>query len=219
MTTRVDWTIKAWAYSQNIYQAITQLDFIQELVNGTLPKCIFTNYIEQDALYLKEYGEVLLEISKQLVDDSHREHFQTFALDTVAVEKVLHSQYVQNLSVRNEASPSNMLYTSFLWKQIASGKIHLALAAVLPCFWIYKEVGDYILAQEPSKDNPYQDWIDTYGGEAFAQSVEIAKGICNEIAAQCTDEEQQEMLDAYRFCSKMEWLFWQSAYEMDRWRI
>jgi hypothetical protein len=38
---------------------------------------------------------------------------------------------------------------------------------VLPCYWIYWEVGKELL-RRGSPDSRYQRWIDTYGGEEFA---------------------------------------------------
>ncbi|MFV0554058.1 MAG: thiaminase II [Mangrovibacterium sp.] len=213
------WSKKAWQYSEDIYQQITQLDFIKELTRGTLPKEKFQFYIAQDALYLKEYGAILAEIATRLSKAEHQAAFANFASSTVSVEQVLHAQYIDLFSQQKEASPSNLLYTSFLWAQLAKGDIHQIVAAVLPCFWIYKEVGDYILAQKQVPDNPYQDWINTYGGEEFANSVRCTISICNEVAAQCSEKQQEEMLDAYRCCCKMEWLFWQSAYEQEKWRV
>ena len=92
-------------------------------------------------------------------------------------------------------------------------------AAVLPCFWIYKEVGDYILAHQTKENNPYQTWIDMYAGDEFAKSVERAIRICDELAEKCTEEQQNAMTEAFITCSKMEWMFWDSAYQLEQWKI
>ena len=44
------------------------------------------------------------------------------------------------------------------------------LAALLPCFWIYAEVGRDIHARAAAA-NPYRAWIDTYAGEEFHAAV------------------------------------------------
>lgn len=95
----------------------------------------------------------------------------------------------------------------------------MAVAAVLPCFTIYKEVGDYILKHQSKGENPYQDWIDTYGGEDFAKAVELAENIADELAAGASEESRAKMTEAYLMASKMEWMFWDSAYRMEAWPV
>src|SRR5215468_4549744 len=43
--------------------------------------------------------------------------------------------------------------------------------AVLPCYWIYWEVGKE-LQRRGSPDARYQRWIDMYGSDAFGQTVQ-----------------------------------------------
>ena len=120
---------------------------------------------------------------------------------------------------RLKPSPACLLYTSYLWRQLAIAPIEVSVAAVLPCFWIYKAVGDYILANQTNEENPYQTWINTYGGDDFSRSVSRAIEICDELAESCTESRQKEMLEAFVVCSKMEYLFWDSAHNLEQWKI
>lgn len=120
---------------------------------------------------------------------------------------------------RLKPSPVCLLYTSYLWRQLANAPIEVSVAAVLPCFWIYKAVGDYILANQTNEENPYQTWINTYGGDDFSRSVSRAIEICDELAESCTESRQKEMLEAFVVCSKMEYLFWDSAHNLEQWKI
>lgn len=214
------WSEKTWIESKPIYDEILELPFIKELMNGSLSKDKFIFYIQQDALYLADYGRILAAIGARLRKQEHIEAFLHYAGDSVAVEKALHESFLRDQKLsKTEASPSCLLYTSYLFKQLEDSPIEVALAAVLPCFWIYKEVGDYILENQNKKDNPYQSWIDTYGGEAFEQSVKEAIEICDEFAEQCTEQQQKAMTEAYKMCSKFEWMFWDSAYRMEQWPV
>lgn len=211
------WSDEAWKAIEPVYTKIKELPFIKELMDGTLDNKKFIFYIQQDALYLADYGKVLTAIASKLSKPDHIEAFIHFAGESVAVEKILHESFINELDKEKniEASPSCLLYTSFLMKQLTNSPIEVALAAVLPCFWIYKEVGDYILANQTKGENPYQSWIDTYGGEDFAASVEKAILICNEVADLCTDVQRKAMTEAFVMCSKMEWMFWDSAYKQE----
>lgn len=214
------WSEQAWIATKPVYDKILELPFIKELMNGRLAKEQFIFYIKQDAIYLAEYGKILTGIASRLNNPRHIAAFVNFAGDSISVEQALHESFIREVKGENsEASPTCLLYTSYLHKQLASAPIEVALAAVLPCFWIYKEVGDYILANQTKGNNPYQSWIDTYGGEDFERSVSTAISICDEVAAQCTECQQQAMTKAFVICSKLEWMFWDSAYKQEKWII
>lgn len=215
------WSEYAWQSISDIYSKILKLPFITELMNGTLSKDKFHFYIQQDAIYLADFGKVLAGIAYKSPNTSHAKAFLGFANDTISVEQVLHESFLReiNNSYKPEASPSCLLYTSFMHKQFANASLEVAMASVLPCFWIYKEVGDYILANQIESANPYQEWIDTYGGHEYGKAVESAISICNELASYCTQEQRKDMTDAFKMCSKMEWMFWESAYRQEKWSV
>lgn len=214
------WSEQAWNAAKPIYDKILELPFIKELMNGKLTKEQFIFYIKQDAIYLAEYGKILTGIASRLDNANHIAAFIEFASDSINVEQALHESFMHEIKDGNsEASPTCLLYTSFLHKQLANAPIEVALAAVLPCFWIYKEVSDYILTHQVEGDNPYQSWINTYGGEDFDRSVFTAISICDAVAAQCTESQQQAMIGAFSISSKLEWMFWDSAYKQEKWTI
>ena len=214
------WSKEAWNAALPVYQKILELPFLQELMDGTLPREKFIFYIQQDAIYLSEYGKVLTGIASKLSDLKYIESFIKFAGDSISVENVLHESFIHELKdTPIEASPGCLLYTSYLLRQLAIAPIEVIVAAVLPCFWIYKEVGDYILKHQTKGNNPYQDWINTYGGEDFEKSVKTAIDICDQLAEKCTPEQCQSMTEAFIMCSKLEWMFWDSAYNTEQWKI
>lgn len=215
------WSEQAWNAAKPVYDKILIHPFIQGLIDGTLDKEKFTFYIQQDALYLAQYGKLLTAIASRLTKVEHIEAFILFAGDTMAVEKSLHQSFMRDIKSTSgpEPAPGCTLYTSYLLRQMALAPVEVVAAAVLPCFWIYKEVGDYILANQVKGENPYQEWIDTYGGEGFEKSVRLAISICDELAEKCTAEQRQAMTDAYVMCSKLEWMFWDSAWRLEKWPV
>jgi len=239
------WSEKAWEAITPVYEGILSLPFIQELMNGTLDKEKFAFYIQQDALYLMDYGKALTGLATRLTKTAHIEAFIGFAGDCLFVEKMMHDVFRAELGcladkktvemglaasdfverekstgeeIRIKASPTCLLYTSYLYSQFNAPTEVLA-AAVLPCFWIYMEVGKFILANQNKDNNPFQAWIDTYVGEEFEKSVAKAVRICDELAEKCTQEQQDAMTEAFVTCSKMEWMFWDSAYRLEQWGI
>lgn len=68
------------------------------------------------------------------------------------------------------AGPTNMLYTSYLLRIAYDRPYYEGVAAVLPCAWIYNEVGNY-LKSRGSPNPQYAKWISTYGGEEFSKTT------------------------------------------------
>ena len=215
------WSEHAWKTAEPVYRQILNLDFVRGLIDGTLSREKFLFYIRQDAEYLVGFGKALAGIAARLDNVEHSQAFLIFAGECMAVERSLHESYLgsEKLPAKLEPSPTCLLYTSYILKQVYSAPLEVAMAAVLPCFWVYKEVGDYILTKQNKNGNPYQAWIDTYGGDEFATAVQKAINICDEVATSCSNTVRQAMTEAYVLCTKMEWMFWDSAWKLETWPV
>ncbi|GJM62919.1 thiaminase II [Persicobacter diffluens] len=203
-----------------ILEQIKQHPFIKELMAGTLSEEVFLFYINQDALYLSEYKKVLATIGVKCAEEDETQFFLDAATGIIHVEDALHQLFLKDKPLTKEPSPTCELYTSYLARMVNTSSVEEGLAAVLPCFTIYKLIGDYILAhQTNTEDNPYQNWINTYGGEAFAESVRKAVAITDRYAAAASEEVVRRMDMAFEKASKLEWMFWDSAYQKEAWKI
>lgn len=215
-----NWYTLINSQTNSILQQIKDHPFIVELMNGTLPKETFYFYIHQDALYLAEYKKVLAQVGVLCNNEKHTQFFLDAATGIIHVEDALHQHFLKDQAAVKELSPTCELYTSYLSKMANTRSLEEALAAVLPCFTIYKEVGDFILENQTNADNnPYQDWINTYGGEEFAHSVQQAIAITIHYAAAVPTEKIERMNHAFRRASQLEWMFWDSAYQHEKWKV
>ena len=217
----MSWTETAWNKGNKIYEQIISMPFNQELAKGTLELEQFKFYIAQDSLYLADFGRALSIIAARAHHTDHMLEFIRFAEGAVVVEKALHASYFKQFGVSEgiPASPSCQLYTQYLLNKAALDQVEVAMAAVLPCFWIYKRVGDHIFQNQTAQDNPYQEWINTYAGEEFGGIVERAIRICDEVAQSCSPSQREAMTEAYLMASKLEWMFWDSAYRLEEWPV
>ncbi|MEM9362290.1 MAG: thiaminase II [Bacteroidota bacterium] len=204
----------------HILDQIKAHPFIEDLMAGTLPKEVFHFYINQDAIYLAEYKKVLTQIGIKCIEENDTQFFLESATGILHVENALHQNFLDQEARTDSASPTCELYISYLSRIAYTKPLEEGLAAVLPCFTIYQQVGDYILANQSNKnDNPYQDWINTYGGEAFANSVKSAIEITEKHATKASPERVNKMNKAFEKASKLEWMFWDSAYKQESWNI
>ncbi|MEX2568636.1 MAG: TenA family protein [Cyclobacteriaceae bacterium] len=216
------WSEKALKRINPLYRQILQLPFNQELMLGVLPLEKFRFYLAQDAYYLVEFGKTLSTISGRMKTPEGVLAFAEFARGAIVVEKALHENFFLDFGLPNSYSPSPscLLYTNYIRNQAAYENLATAMAAVLPCFCIYKKVGDHIYAhQNKVAKNPYQRWIETYSGEEFGSSVQKAITITNELALIAGTHGRDAMFEAFEMASKLEWLFWESAYNMEKWKV
>lgn len=213
------WSELTWKQCEDRYQSILTMPFVAELANGTLPKEKFQFYMTQDSLYLEHFGRALALIAARAHDITHTLKYLKYAETAIVVENLLHESYFKDfgLTEKGEIQPACHHYIHFLKSTAALESVEIAMAAVLPCFWIYKKVGDHIYNHLRSENNPYQRWIDTYGGDEFADVVEQAINLCDEVAAETTPAIREKMTEAFIASSRMEYHFWESAYELKKW--
>ena len=206
-------TDELWQHIQPIYQNILSHNFIKELCYGNLPRSTFSYYLQQDALYLNDYARALAITATKADSRTHFLNCLEFAKGAVTAEHSLHQDFFEQFEVvvTKEKSLSCLAYTQFLLATAAQKSFHESLAALLPCFWIYHEVGLYTQSNA-AVANDYQPWIDAYAGEAFNEGVQIAIDMTNEIAHGVSDESRQRMLNAFMMSAKLELEFWDSAY-------
>ncbi len=209
-----------WSSIEDVYNHILAHDFINELQQGTLKKERFQFYIQQDALYLQDFGKALARLAAKARTPQQLEDFAHFAEGTASVERALHREFFQQFGIEEESRKSLtcFTYTNFLLATCSNANYEVGIAAVLPCFWIYREVGNHIYANAVT-DNPYQAWIDTYSGEEFSNLVDKAISITDDVASRASPDTRQEMIDAFIYSTKLEWMFWDSAYRMETWPV
>lgn len=217
----MNWTDQAWEAILPIYQEILKMPFIEELKNGTLPLEKFQFYMLQDAKYLEHYGRALAALGSKAADNGMALDFFEFGKNALIVERALHEAYFKqfNLEPNQEITiePVCHHYIHFLKSTVAYDPIEVATAAILPCFWIYKEVGDHIYQNQNTENNPYKNWIETYSGEEFAEGVKKALQYSNYMAENSTEKGRKAMLEAFIAASRLEFNFWDAAYRNIAW--
>lgn len=214
------WSEKVWAEALPVYNDIINMPFIKELAAGTLDVEKFKYYLQQDAHYLEYFARALAIIAAKTREIDTMLDFIRFSEGAIVVERALHDSYFKdyNLQERVVMSPACHHYVHYLQSTVYMADNAIGMAAVLPCFWIYKKVGDHILSIASIENNPYQNWIATYAGEEFGHLVDKAIAICDLAAEKATFEQQELMGEAFLSASRLEYLFWDSAYRLEKWK-
>jgi len=212
------------ARSATMLERIVAHDYNRALVAGTLDAAIFTQYVVQDALYLVEYGRVLATLAAKAPDAERVLQFSRATEGAIVVERQLHGSFFAQLGIdpvdaaRASATPGCQAYTDFLHTSVQRDGYAVGLAAVLPCFRVYYDVG-LRLAGEEQPGNPYTAWIATYSDAAFGEAVlaiEAAADLAWEAAGH---PERARMIAAYDRSVVYEWMFWDSAWRREAWPV
>ena len=209
---------EAWHHANDVYKLILEHPFNTELAAGTLDRDRFVHYMQQDWLYLIDFGRALSLIAGRIEAEQDVLSFINFAYGAIAAERELHQHYFDRFDVESpaEKNPACFAYTHFLRSTAALEPVESAVAAVLPCFWIYREVGNHI-AVRAANDNPYQKWIDTYSDQEFSDLVDQAITVFDRLADQATEMARAAMDRAFRESTVLEWHFWDDAYHQRSW--
>lgn len=212
-------TDELWKSIEGLYPKIVGHPFNEELLSGKLPQEKFSFYLEQDSLYLIDFGRALNLLSAKVGSTCASEMLGKFALGALSAEKSLHESFFRKYQItpQDEQAPACFSYTQFLLAHAALETAAVGMAALLPCFLIYREVGKSLYARAQKMENhPYREWIETYAGSSYDVIVQEALTLTNQLAASAGSVERKKMAKAFYRSSELEWYFWEGAYQLKK---
>ena len=217
-------TDELWGSIDTIYGEILAHPFIRGLTDGSLDRDAFRFYVVQDALYLVEYARALSVAAARAPDADGILLFARNAAGAIEVERGLHEEFFRDFGLTEEEvratppAPTNLAYTSYLLAVVTGGSFAEGLGALLPCFWIYREVGRTLL-ERGSPEPLFQRWIDTYGGEEYGGIVEDVLRLSDGVAAELGEAGRRRMGEHFVQTSRYEWMFWDMGYRRETWPV
>ena len=214
MANTSSWTRQAWDSALPIFNQILDHPFIKELAAGTLAPDKFDRYLAQDELYVGNYGRQMFELAELIPDPRQHDMFYAFAKEGIEGEKAMHALLIDRFGIDTQVQPSQVTaaYNAHTEAAIRSGSKEIGLAAMLPCMWVYNEVGLHILRTAAVEGNPYREWIQEYGNEAFTAGVAQVLELADSYAAAAPEDIRERMTSAYIEATRFEYLFWDYGY-------
>ncbi|WP_237223863.1 bifunctional hydroxymethylpyrimidine kinase/phosphomethylpyrimidine kinase [Rothia nasisuis] len=204
-------TAALWELTGGIWERITALPFIRQLADGTLSAEDFTFYQDQDALYLREYSRALALLSAKAPTSEQQVFWARGAAECITVESLLHGDWLGADYVSAGPSPVTRAYTDFLTDAAGVQDYAIAAAAVLPCYWLYAEIGE-LLAAANRPDHPYTAWLSMYGSADFRASVEQALAYIEAALEVASPQVRSLATQAYQQASAHELHFFDQAH-------
>jgi thiaminase/transcriptional activator TenA len=220
----VPFTTTLWRAIEPTYATILAHPFLRGLTDGSLPREAFRFYAVQDALYLRDFARALALAAARAPREDWIIMFTEHAAGALKVEKTLHESFFKDFGLSPEAvsatplAPTNLAYTSYLLATAHGGPFHEAVAALLPCYWIYWEVGKN-LERAGSRDPLYARWIGTYASEEFGTVVRDVLACTDRLAEGLRDHERETMRRHFVTTSRYEWMFWDMGWRQEAWPV
>ena len=217
-------TDELWRGAADIYDAILAHPFFAGLTDGSLDQDAFVFYVVQDAIYLRGYAQALAAVASRAPDTAGVEMFARHAAEIVTVERTLHDSLLADLGIdpaaadEAEPAPTTLAYVSYLLATARGGSYAEGAGAVLPCYWIYWEVGKHLL-ERGSPDPRYQRWIDTYGAEEFGDEAREVIAVADRLGDEVAAAERDRIRRHFRATSRYEWMFWDMGFHRETWPV
>jgi thiaminase/transcriptional activator TenA len=220
----MSFTRALWTAMTPIYTTILRHPFLAGLTDGSLPRESFRFYAVQDALYLREFARALSLAAARAPEDDWIVMFNEHAVGALRVERALHESFFKEFGLApaevaaTPLAPTNLAYTSYLLAVAYGAPYHEAIAALLPCYWIYWEVGKE-LERIGSPDPLYTRWIATYASDEFGDVVRAVLAATDAMAGRVGAAERAAMQRHVLTTSRYEWMFWDMGWRREGWPL
>ncbi|KAL4457597.1 hypothetical protein ABPG75_012462 [Micractinium tetrahymenae] len=176
-----------------IFNAVMAHPFLTSLTEGSLPDEVFQGYVVQGCLYLWEYARALAVLAAKAPRPAWTAFLGHCVQEACLEEDTFHKEFlayyrttVEQETRETRLSPYSQLYASFILATAHERPFYEGLAAVLPCFVLYLEMGKALLAKG-SPHPLYQRFIDRFSGADYEKLSLDVCGMMNEAAAELGD--------------------------------
>jgi thiaminase/transcriptional activator TenA len=211
-----------WAEATGTYAAILQHPFLAGLTDGSLDPHAFAHYVVQDSYYLRDFARALTVVGSKAPTHASVAMFARHAAGTVEVELALHESLMPELGIRDidavPVAPTTRAYTSYLLAIAYGGTFAEGLGGVLPCYWIYAEVGAE-LVKRGSPDPRYQRWINTYADDEYQTVVAEVLALADEVGPTLSTADEASARAHFATTARYEWMFWDAAWRHEAWPV
>lgn len=196
--------------------------FVKEIVSGDLPLETFKNYIMQDIYYLKHYGKVHAFAAAQ-ADDFHQAASLADKAKTIAkAEITVHEEHAKTLNITDndlkqfQPAPTAYAYTSHLYRAALSGSLAQIVAAMLPCYWLYADIGKTYQNAKPGVEI-YKNWIQMYASDWFQDSTKEMIDLLDQLVEEVSNSEREKIKQQFAIAKEYELAFWEMSYTFETW--
>ena len=207
------------AITPHLLERVHKHPFNVALCNGTLPMGEFEKFKQQDRLYLKDYSYAFKHLAPRLTNPAHQElcnELSKYVFKEVPFLDKNPSMFFQPTPYATFKSLPVSNYTRFFLYNAKNKPVGIALASLLPCFYLYSELGKRMNA-EVQPNNPYYKWIKSYSSDIFLIHTQRLIEMFNELGDENFSREEEIMMtEAFIQGTMFELALWDSVQSAPR---
>lgn len=208
-----------------ILKAQFEHPFVKGLGDGTLSLDKFRFYMIQDSLYIVDYARAMAWVAPLMPDVKNILAMLDAAKGSFQIEAMLKEQYFEQFGItmedvlKNELAPTCKAYIDHLFRFTRTGTLAEGMAAILPCGWVYIEIGQKFTAGKAiPDDHPYKSWLMTYAVPEFRDMVNWWFQILDDAVAGYPESELHRIKDIFLKSCRYEWMFWDMGWNIEEWK-
>lgn len=208
--------------AQDSWEQSLNHPFVQGIVKGDLPLETFKYYILQDIYYLKHYGKIHAIAASQADDFSVTAMLADAARNTAEAELTVHKEHAEILNITEEditnfkPAPTAYAYTSHLYRSTMYGNLAYTVAAMLPCYWLYADIGKKNEHANPEREI-YRNWIKMYASDWFQDATKGQIDLLNSLVADMSEKDKEKIKEVFLLAKEYELHFWEMSYTFETW--
>jgi thiaminase/transcriptional activator TenA len=199
--------------------------FVKGLGDGTLQLEKFRFYMIQDTLYIVEYARAMAWTAPLLPDVNDIIAMLEAARESFKIESMLKEQYFGPFGISIDdalkipMAPTCKAYVDHLIRYTHGGTCAEALAAILPCGWVYVEIGAHFTEGRIIPDtHRYKSWLMTYAVPEFRNMVNWWFSLLDNVTTGMTPAQLEHIKDIFITSCRYEWMFWDMAWRGENWK-
>jgi len=211
-----------------VFEAIFCHPFVGGIAEGSLSSEQLAHYVRQDFQYLTVFCQVYgLAVSKStrrediaffsgqigfVLDSENHPHRNLARVSGYAMEE---------LERADSLAPTARSYTRHMLYAAHSGTLGELLCALYPCPLTYWEIGLRLEEEEvkPDGSHPFKEWIEFYADPVVGDICREFAERVDRLAARAGEDERARMEENFLVSCRMEYLFWEMAYDLEGWAV
>jgi len=212
--------------ADSIWAKILEHPFLIEISMGSLPIEKFKFFTLQDYTFLIDFSKALAVAASKASNMEDLRGFTEFLHSTMTVEMDSLKALANKLGISNEEldkatpSPANYAYTRHILVTAYAGSFGEFVSVILPCMWSYQEIGEKIGRMKGAVKHPiYSEWVATYYSKGYKKLVKWLRGLFDKLAMTAGKTELTTMENCFIISSKYEYMFWDMAYDLQKWGV
>jgi len=206
-----------------IWRRILDHPFLAEMADATLPLKKFRYYIGQDYAFIIDFCRCLAMACARATDVGTMQTFASLVNGTLTTEMQAIKALCDRIGLPAEpppSAPTNTAYTRHMLQVSDSGSIAEIAVVLLPCAWSYQEIGEKLVLSKKLSTQPiYAEWTATYASKEYADLVGWHRGLVDDLALKAGRAEKERMNSHFMLSSRYEYMFWDMAYNLERWPV